>query len=629
MVIDSDAMRAIAFNLVFCGACFALELHSMLAAMETTTLLLPAPKIQARKVDMLLAEQVAAQGLHPLLARIIAARPLPDNFDLHKMLTPKLNNLDHPFLMQDMERASDRIARAILQKEVIGIETDHDCDGQTSHAVLFYNLVHKFKHPTELIRSYIGHRLNEGYGLSLPVAQRILQDDPRPSLIITADNGSADEARIALLAAEGIDVIVSDHHQLPLAGPPASAFACLNPSRADCKYPDPFIAGCMVAWLLMSATRLTLIKAGYLPADFDKLSDSLDFVAVGTVADCVSMARSYNNRAVVRHGLQIINAETRACWRAIKAHFKDLVNRPFTVEDLGFKVGPLLNSDGRLASAFGSVGFLLATDYRDAVAAVRYLHNQNTQRKQIQAAITQQGLHIAAAQAHVGKFSLCVFLADGHAGVHGISASRIRESFGRTTVFLAPKQSEPGVITGSIRGSDGVHVGDALQWIIQHNPNLLLAGGGHIGAGGVTLVESNLEQFAQQFESAVQQQLTAAALGPVIWTDGALPAHFLTIDVIDLLAQLEPYGREFEAPVFEIFGVLTSWRLIGDGTHARLELDCDGRRISGVWFNFPASVSGDEWVGEQVGCVASLRVNEFGGARKCELQVAWLINQIV
>lgn len=577
---------------------------------------LPIPKIKARITDANSEQTALSQGLHPLLARIIAARPKPNNFDYKQMLDPKLGSLNHPLQMQDMEKASKRLASAIINKEVIGIETDHDCDGQTSHAVLYHNLLHKFKHPVTLLRSYIGHRLTEGYGLSSKVAQRILDDQPRPTLVITADNGSADEPRIALLKAANIDVIVTDHHQLPITGIPASAYACLNPTRSDCNYGDPYVAGCMVAWLLMVATRIELIKCGYLPEDSPKLTDTLDFVAVGTIADCVSMARSYNNRAIVTFGLKLIQAGSRPCWRAIKP----LINGIVTAEDLGFKVGPLLNSDGRLASAFGSVSFLLAMDDSEARQWVTYLQSQNQIRKEIQNDITKQGLKIAAEQTLAGKFSLCIFLVEGHSGVHGISASRIKENFGRPTVFLAPKQGETNILTGSIRSIEGFHVGNALQWIMQQKPALLIAGGGHSGAGGVTLQQDNYLEFASLFEQAAQQQLLAAALGPVIWTDGVLQAQDFNLELLNLLQQLEPFGREFEAPIFEVTAKLESLRTIGDGTHARIELQLEQQRISGVWFNYRHTAQ----VGEMVRCAFNVRRNDFGGTSRCEIQVAWL-----
>ncbi len=566
------------------------------------------PKIIARTPAKAGLAAAKARGLHPLLARILAARPRPTSLEIQQMLEPKLTCLDHPLSMQDMALASKRVADAVRNGEVIGLETDHDCDGQTSHAVLYHNLVEKFKHPADKIKSYIGNRLTEGYGLSASVAERILQDEPRPTLVITADNGSSDEERIYLLKQQGIDVIVTDHHQLPADGPPDSAYACLNPTRKDCAYPDPYIAGCMVAWLLMVATRIEL------EVD-DKLFDSLDYVAVGTVADCVSMARSANNRAVVMAGLKLINMQQKPCWQAIS----QLLDGPATAEDLGFRIGPLLNSDGRLATAFGSVSFLLSDDVTTAEKWISHLQQQNTERREIQRQITEQGQKIAEQQVSDGRYSLCIYLADGHPGVHGICASKIKDKFGRPTVFLAPKQGQEGVITGSIRGIDKFDVGDAIEQMHQ-SKDLLLSGGGHVGAGGVTLSLDKLDVFSEQFEAIAKQQLQAEDLGPVIWTDGVLDEQDISLDILETLSQLEPFGREFEPPIFETIATLQEMRPIGDGSHVRVSLKLPSKLLRGVWFNYqPTAV-----VGQQVHCAFSLRKNTFGGTARCEIQVAWM-----
>lgn len=192
---------------------------------------LPVAKIKRRNINEVREQAAKAEGLDPLLARILASRPTLMEESVRDMLTPKLKALDSPGTLPDIEKAVLRIARAFKDGEVIGIETDHDCDGQTSHAVLHSALVQLFGHPEEKVRSYIGHRLKEGYGLSHALALRILADEPRPSLVITADNGSSDEAQIALLKAAGIDVIVTDHHEIPVEGIPQSAYAVISPTQ--------------------------------------------------------------------------------------------------------------------------------------------------------------------------------------------------------------------------------------------------------------------------------------------------------------------------------------------------------------------------------------------------------------
>ncbi|NCX93801.1 MAG: single-stranded-DNA-specific exonuclease RecJ, partial [Gammaproteobacteria bacterium] len=309
------------------------------------------PKMIRRKPHLEVLEALTAAGFNPFLARIVAGRIKPgQTFDGVNFLGPKLQVLDHPRSIKDIDKAVSRLVAAIANQEIIAIETDHDCDGQTAHAVMHTALIEIFGVPASKVQSFIGHRMKEGYGLSDAVATRILNAIPRPNVVITADNGSSDEPRIARLKEAGIDVIVTDHHHLPEEGPPKSAYACLNPTREDCDFPDDSIAGCMVAWLLMSALRQALIEAGLLSEKAPSLKGLLDYVAVGTVADCVSLSRSLNNRAVIRAGLQLISQMQRPCWQAILP----LLKRPFLrAEDLGFTIGPMLNSDGRLSDAFG------------------------------------------------------------------------------------------------------------------------------------------------------------------------------------------------------------------------------------------------------------------------------------
>ncbi|MCX7122277.1 MAG: DHH family phosphoesterase, partial [Gammaproteobacteria bacterium] len=332
-------------------------------------------RILRRPVNQVVFDALVQHKIDPFLAKIIAARPIPEHpKQAMGIFEGRLSDLSSPFLLQDMNQAVARIQEAILKKQHIAIETDHDCDGQTSHAVLMRALIDILGHSANHVHSFIGHRMQEGYGLSDALADRILNHSVKIDLVITADNGSSDELRIARLKAAGIEVIVTDHHGIPAEGIPASAYACINPTREDCAFPDPYIAGCMVAWLLMAAVRRTMVDAGDLPKNTASLTDLLDFVAVGTVADCVSMARSLNNRVVVQYGLQKINQFTRPAWQALRPLLK---NSLVTPEDLGFLIGPLLNSDGRLSDALGSVSFLLAPDIASASRWVENLFQQN------------------------------------------------------------------------------------------------------------------------------------------------------------------------------------------------------------------------------------------------------------
>lgn len=597
--------------------------------METSIIEIPKPKIKTRHYDPQRELEGLSQGLNPVVARVLAARPNPVNFSLSDILNPKLTHLLAPHLMADITKASERVSNAIINQECIGIETDHDCDGQTSHAVLFYNLIHRFNHAPALLRSYIGHRLTEGYGLSEPVAKRILNDEPKPSLVITADNGSSDEPRIYLLKEAGIDVIVTDHHEIPKEGYPKSAFACLNPTRSDCQYSDPYIAGCMVAWLLMAATRQKLIEKNYLPSNTPSLSDSLDFVAVGTVADCVSMARSQNNRVIVNYGLNLIAANKRPCWRALQEELKGSLSS----EDLGFKIGPLLNSDGRLSTAFRSVNFLLSETDEEAKAWVETLRLQNTERKNIQKTLVADAIKIAAKQVEGKRSSICIYLANGHSGVQGIAASRIKEMFGRPTAIFAPKINSE-FITGSLRGVEDFHVRQALQFVSDKYPEMLASFGGHQGAGGVTLRLQDFDEFSLAFEKAAEAQCQLNSkihIGPIIYTDGELKSEDLNINLLNELMKLEPFGREFETPVFEITGILSEIKYVGDGTHAKIQFLVDNKKYSGIWFNMRRSLQEPVTLfpGMKAHMAVSLKDNYFRGQRNFDIQIIALTAQTV
>lgn len=588
-----------------------------------TNLKIPAPKIKTRPLNLKLHDLALSHGLDPMIAKILAGRTI-EATNLPQIMDPKLAFLEHPSKIKDMELAAKRLACAILNKECIGIETDHDCDGQTSLAVIYYNLTQHFYHPKHLIKSYIGHRLTEGYGLSEPVAKRILEDVPRATLIITADNGSSDELRIAKLKAAGIDVIITDHHQIPLTGIPKSAYAWINPTRHDCNY-DPYIAGCMVAWLLMVTTRIELIKLGYLKQEAPKLQDTLDYVAVGTVADCVSFSKSHINRAVVRFGLQLINARSKFCWQALS----DMLPKNASAEDLGFKIGPLLNSDGRLDNAFNSVSFLLSENLEQAYLWVQHLTSKNVIRRNLQKTITMQGLQQAKQQVALDRYAICIFLPDGHVGVHGISASKIKDNFGRPTAFFAPKMGEEQLITGSLRGIELFHVREALQYVADHEPGLLVAFGGHRGAGGVTLQANNFNRFVELFEQATRLQLRAEQLGPIIWSDGVLSENLINLKFFNDLKILEPFGRDFESPIFHNIAKIVDIKIIGDGTHARVDLSINNKNFRAVWFNMKHNAD-DPCIfvkNDTVICAFSLCANNFNNQITCELQIIGMYHQ--
>jgi single-stranded-DNA-specific exonuclease len=420
-----------------------------------------------------------------VVARVLSGRSLAPDADLKAFLEARLSSLDSPDTLADIERAAKRIARAIMGGETIAQCVDYDSDGTSSGATIWRAIVEIFGHPREKLLSFVGHRLEEGYGLTEPVANRILAARPRPTLLITADQGSSDEVQIARLRAAGIVTVVSDHHSLPIAGPPASAYAVINPQRADCAYPDDAIAGGMVAWLLMCVVRRELIAAGWLPtSSTNPLVELLDGVAIATTADCVHMA-SLNNRAVVRAGLSLMNTRTRACWAGMKPLLKTEV---FRAETIAFGIAPRIHARSRLADSMLGLEFLLADDVREAARLAHVLDEHNQARKLIEREMLEMAIAEAESRVASGRSGLSLLLADGHAGVVGLSSSRIVERFGRPTFVFAPVANDATLITGSGRSIDEVHLRNALQWMADRRPHLFESPGtkmgGHRAAAG-------------------------------------------------------------------------------------------------------------------------------------------------
>lgn len=585
--------------------------------MKTT---IPVLKRRAGSPERLAAAETL--GLPPVVTRVLAARAEAAGVEPAWLLDLGLGGLDSPAGLPDIDAAAARIARAVTNGERIALETDHDVDGQTAHALFHRALVDGFGHPPERVQSYIGHRLTEGYGLSDGVCNRILAAGERPDLVITADNGSSDVARIQRLQAAGIDVVVTDHHELPAEGPPP-ALACVNPTRPDSAYPDPLIAGVAVAWLVIAHTRQ------YLPperAEGLRLSALLDLVALGTVADCVSLSRSRNNRIFIDAGLRIANAaDARPCWAALREPLRAR-ERPFTAQDLAFGAGPRLNARGRLDEAMAGVHFLLAETREEADRYAALLEQENTTRKGIEAELKRAAMAAAEPQFNAGRTALVVnFAADGHAGIHGIVASRLVEHFGRPAACLSAKADDPALLTGSLRGIPGVHVRDALQRVADHHPDLFTAFGGHAGAAGCTLPTAELDRFSEALDAAFGAQLAGEVPQPVRETDGPLPVAETTLETARALEAIAPYGREFPEAVFEVTLRVEEVRVLGAaGEHLKLRgtpMDDGagpGRPLSAIWFN--ATEEAPE-PGSVLDLFAVLEVNRWNGREDVQLRI--------
>lgn len=560
-----------------------------------------------------------AAGYTPLQARLIAGRL--DDRDAARVATlvrPTLADLDSPDRLPDIGLAADAVADAIIDGLPIIPISDFDCDGASGHCVLKLALRDHFGVPEHRIHSFIGHRLRDGYGVTETLVDRILEQAPSPALVITIDQGSTDHVRVTTLRERGIRTVVTDHHAIPDEGPPADAIACVNPVRTDSTFADPFIAGVHVTWLLCCAVRQRLIERGHLPANAPRLGALLDLVALGTMADCVDLARSANNRMVLARGLALMNApDARPVWRAL--HAATRCSGPITAATLGFSFGPAINARGRLDCALGSVDLLMCPREDEARRLATALVEHNQQRKAVQATMLARVMPQAAAQVGQGHVGLAILDMDGHPGVHGICAARLVESFGRPVAYFSPRAGGEH-LTASLRTVPGLHVRNALHEIAALHPDDFIAWGGHAGAGGLTLRRDGFERFHAAFSRIAARELASHPPGPRVLTDGEL-GQPPSLALVAEIAALEPFGRQWEAPVFRGRARVRQPRVIGDGTHLKLALDMDGVHYDAIWFGAVRNGISPVRDGQAVAVAYELDANTFREQTRLQLRV--------
>lgn len=545
-------------------------------------------------------------------ARIVAGR-LPEQVDLEAVLQPSLSLIAPPDRLVDAERAIARLGQAVINGERVGILTDYDADGLTSHAVIKTALL-RFGVPEVCVSSWIGHRLEDGYGISETLVDRLLASESVPEILISADCGSSDHVSIARLAAAGITVIVTDHHQVPAEGPPPAAYAVVNPNRVDCTYPDGAIAGVMVCWLVMSGLRSWLIQQAHLPETAPKLGDLLDYVALGTVADCVSLGTSAINRAVVQAGLRKMRRLDRPTWRVTLGQLGLSAER-LDAETLAFQIAPRLNARGRLAHSERGLHYLMAHHEQEALAAYLDLDADNQARRTIEADMTASAMPRAARLREQGARVLIVVLESGHAGVQGIVASRLVEAFGRPALVLTPA-TDPTQFSGSMRSIPGVDAKAVLDRIAAHADAGLIRYGGHSGAAGLTLARGAIGVFADHMQATMVSVYPTKLGEPVKWVDGSLLPEQLTLATVDAIAALGPFGRGFESPLFEGTFEVQSTRLVGqDSRHLALQLRMDTVDFDAIWFGAVEAGQLPVQVGDWIQACYRLQANDYRGRR--------------
>ena len=567
-------------------------------------------KIIARDIPPRSVWALEQAGVHPLLARLYAARGVVGKDELDD----GLGRLLPPDTLRGTREAAMLLADAIAADKRLCIVADYDCDGATACAVGVRGL--KLLGARQV--SYlVPDRVVDGYGLTPPIAERVA--DAGADMLITVDNGIASVDGVAAAKARGLQVLVTDHH---LPGPTLPlADVLVNPNQPDCDFESKSIAGVGVMFYVLLALRSELRTRGvFTVANQPKLDALLPLVALGTVADVVKL--DANNRRLVAQGLRRIRAG--ALPAGIAALFKAAGRSApvATTFDFGFALGPRVNAAGRLADMTLGIECLLTDDPNRADELARLLDGINRERRDIEGGMREQALLLAESlfgldgdDQQTLPAAISVFDADFHEGVVGIVASRIKDRFHRPT-FVFAASGAPGKdheLKGSGRSIPGFHLRDALDLVAKRHPGVLLRFGGHAMAAGCTVARAQFEVFEQALAQVAHEWLDAATLTRRLDTDGPLAAEYMRVDLVDTLHH-EVWGQGFAPPTFSEEVEVLSQRLVGE-KHLALKLKHQGKPVDGIWFGHT------EPLPQRVKLAFRLDADEWQGVRRVRFLV--------
>ncbi|MBK7901367.1 MAG: single-stranded-DNA-specific exonuclease RecJ [Azonexus sp.] len=559
-------------------------------------------RLVSRTVPPRSAWQLEQQGLHPLLARLYAARGVADRSELDY----DLKHLLPPQTLTRADEAAILLADAIEADARILIVADYDCDGATACAIGLRAL----KAFGARVEYLVPDRFKLGYGLSPEIVD--LASQRQPDLIVTVDNGIASLEGVARAQELGIAVLVTDHH---LPGETLPAADCIvNPNQPGCGFASKSLAGCGVMFYVMLALRAEMRRRGAFDDQPEpNLGGLLDLVALGTVADVVRLDR--NNRILVSQGLaRMRQGQVKAGLAALFAACgRD--PRAATAFDLGFVLGPRLNAAGRLADMGLGIECLITDDPARALAIAQKLDGLNRERREIEADMQAQALELLDRLGDAGDApGMALFDPDWHEGVVGILAARLKDRLHRPVFAFA--RGERGLLKGSGRSIPGLHLRDALDLVAKRAPGLLLRFGGHAMAAGATLREEDFPRFAQLFARIAAELLDPADLTRTLETDGGLEPAYISLEIARLLER-EVWGQGFPAPLFLDEFEVEQQKILKE-KHLKLRLRKGSSRIDAIQFNFAAQP------GPRARIAFRLAVNEYMGVQTPQLTVEYL-----
>ena len=558
-----------------------------------------------RSFDAMTVESLQNSGYSPLLARLLAARGVRHAQDAELSMKQLLAPTD----LRNIAQTAQHISDAIAARHNITIIADYDCDGATACAVAVRGLKLLGALP-ECVDFLVPNRFDYGYGLSPEIVQLAAHQTPKPDLLITVDNGMASIEGVALANQLGVNVIITDHH-LPAETLP-NALSIVNPNQVGCGFESKNLAGVGVMFYVLIATRAELRKRGaYADKPEPNLSELLDLVALGTVADVVKLDQ--NNRILVAQGLQRIRAGKMCAGIAALLKIAGRDAQKASTFDLGFAIGPRLNAAGRLDDMALGIRCLLTDSTSEAEQIANELNDMNNERKQIEKQMREDAEVNLSALKIDAHNSICVVHEEFHQGVIGIVAGRLKEKYHRPTIVFAPDGKE--FLKGSGRSIAGIHLRDVLDWVDKHTPEVIVKFGGHAMAAGLTIVATQYELFKNTFEQAVLAMSEPEVFIKQIATDGELVPADMTVENIDAM-NAQVWGQGFAPPLFEGVFEIVEQRILKDA-HLKLTLRNPQGTYSAIWFFHAQEMD------SPIRCAYQMQRNDWNGKTSVQLLVEY------
>lgn len=523
-----------------------------------------------RNTRWIYRENQISHNIEPNIDRdilnLLYNRNIKDSEEIHNFLNTSLDNIHSPLLLKDVDRAVERVLKAKENGEDIWIYGDYDVDGITSTSLCYLALSELDISP----KYYIPLR-DEGYGLNKEAMDYIKAQGGK--VIITVDCGISAHPEIEYANSLGLDIIVTDHHEINNGNPPA--YAVINPKREDNEFPYKYLAGVGTAFMLIYALFDKLGKK-------EDLYKYLDIVAIGTVADIVPLLEE--NRIFTKFGMEQLN---RSHWLGIsmliKKIFEDYQTRKFSTYDIGFIIAPIFNAAGRLEDAKRAVELFIEKDHRVCTEIINELLNNNSERKEIQETILERAI-FKIENEKLFENSVLVVAEEGfHHGVIGIVASKILDRYYKPTIIMEVKPEE-GIATASCRSIEGFNMIEALNSMKE----LFVKYGGHAGAAGFSIKIENIDEFSRRINEYAKKNIPESSLIKPVKLDITIPAYKISYDFIDKISLLEPFGFGNPSPLFALNNCeISGLRPIGkEKTHTMFNVKKDNLEIKNcVWFN--------------------------------------------